>query len=318
MAKQSGLGDNFYIGGYDLSGDVASVDKIAGPLALLEATTIKQSAESRLPGKRDGNLQFTTLFENTGTTSTPGFPGSTTPVTNTNKWAVFVTITGGTLSNVVVNGVSVGTTAGTYVVPAGQTISITYSVAPSWAWAGVLTEHNALSILPRTDSIATYFRGNSLGNPAASIIGKQLNYDFTRANDGGLTAEVEIDGNGFGLEWGYELTAGLRADTAATVGAAYDDTTGSGGTAFGAQAYLQLVALVGTNVDVSITHCTTSGGSYTTLMDFGSLTAVGSVRQFVSNTTTVNEFLKVVTTGTFTYAQFAVQFVRNKAAGQVF
>ena len=318
MAKQSGLGDNFYVGGYDLSGDVASIDKIAGPLALIEATTVKQFAESRIPGRRDGNMQFTTLFENTGSTSTPGFPGSNTPVTNTNKWAVFVTITGGTLTNVLVNGVSAGTTAGTYVVPASQTIAITYSVAPTWAWAGVLTEHNALSILPRSDTIATYMRGTALGNPAASIIGKQLNYDFTRSNTGELTAEVEVDGNGFGMEWGYQLTAGLRADTAATTGAFYSDPTGVGGTAFGAQAYLQLVALVGTSVDVTITHATTSGGSYTTLMDFGSLSAVGSVRQFVSNSTTVNQFLKVVSAGTFTYAQFAVHFVRNQAAGQVF
>lgn len=315
MAKKSGLGDNFYIGGYDLSGDVTSVDKLSGPTALLEATTIKQTAEARLGGLRDGNMQFTTLFDYTGTTSTPGFPASTTPVTNTNNWAVFVTITGGTLSSVKVNNVQVGTTAGTYVVASGQNISVTYTVAPTWAWAGVLTEHNALSILPRSDTIATYFSGTTLGNPACSCRGVQLNYDATRNNDGALTLACEVDSDAFGLEWGYQLTAGLRADTAATVGAFYTDT---GSTNFGAQAYLQLVALVGTSVDVSITHATTSGGSYTTLMDFGSLSAVGAVRQSVSNITTVNQFLKVVTTGTFTYAQFAVQFVRNAIAGQVF
>ena len=30
MAKSSGLGDNFYIGGYDLSGDVASLGQVQG------------------------------------------------------------------------------------------------------------------------------------------------------------------------------------------------------------------------------------------------------------------------------------------------
>lgn len=72
-------------------------------------------------------------------TTTPGFPASTTPVTNANAWSVAVTITGGTLTSVNVgpagNLVQVGTTAGTYFVPAGQQISITYSVAPTWAWA---------------------------------------------------------------------------------------------------------------------------------------------------------------------------------------
>lgn len=67
-------------------------------------------------------------------TTAPGVPASTTPVTNSNAWTVAVTITGGTLTAVTVNGAQVGTTAGTYSVPAGQTISITYSVAPTWTW----------------------------------------------------------------------------------------------------------------------------------------------------------------------------------------
>jgi hypothetical protein len=315
MAKSSGLGDNFYIGGYDLSGDVASLDKISAPIGTIEATPVKNLAEVRLFGQRDGTMQFTTYFENTGTTSTPGFPASNTPVANANSWNVFVTITGGTLSNVLVNGVSVGTTAGTYVVPSGQTIAVVYTVSPTWNWTGVLTEHNALSSLPRSDTIATYFRGTSVGNAAASVSGVQLNYDFTRDQKGSLTAQVEVDGDKYGMEWGKMLTAGLRADTAPTTGAFYDN-----GAAFnyGAQAYLQLVALVGTNVDVVIQHATTSGGAYSTLIDFGSQTAIGSFRGSVSNTTTVNEFFKVVTTGTFTYAQFAVMINVNPVAGVVF
>lgn len=67
-------------------------------------------------------------------TSTPSVPASTVSATNSNAWGVAVTITGGTLTSVVVNGTQVGTTAGTYPVPAGQTISVTYSVAPTWAW----------------------------------------------------------------------------------------------------------------------------------------------------------------------------------------
>src|SRR5579859_377528 len=315
MAKSSGLGDNFYAGGYDLSGDVASIDKLSGPLNLLEATGIKQLAEARIPGQREGMMQFSSYFENTGTTNTPSMPASGTPQVSTYNWPVFVTITGGTISNVTINGSTVGTTAGTYVLPALGTITITYSVAPTWAWTGVLTEHNALSTLPRTDVVGSYFRGAAVGAPACCCIGKQLNYDPTRDNVGNLTLSVTIQANAYGVEWGIQLTPGLRADTAATVGSFYDNGAAFN---FGAQSYVNLVALVGTSVDISITHATTSGGSYTTLMDFGSFTGVGSARQSVSNTTTVNEFLKVVTTGTFTYAQFAVMINVNKAAGQVF
>ena len=94
------------------------------------------------------------------------------------------------------------------------------------------------------------------------------------------------------------------------MGAYYDTVTGG---TFGAQAYLQLVSLTGTNVDVSITHCATSGGSYTTLIDFGSQTAApNSFRGTAAGT--VNEFLKVVTTGTFTSALFFVAFMLNPVA----
>jgi hypothetical protein len=39
------------------------------------------------------------------------------------------------MTAVIVNGTTVGTGAGTYVVPAGGTISMTYTVAPAWAWS---------------------------------------------------------------------------------------------------------------------------------------------------------------------------------------
>ena len=67
-------------------------------------------------------------------TSAPGVPASTVNATNNNAWAVCATISGGTLTAVTVNGVQVGTVAGAYFVPAGGTINITYSVAPTWTW----------------------------------------------------------------------------------------------------------------------------------------------------------------------------------------
>lgn len=158
-------------------------------------------------------------------------------------------------------------------------------------------------------------RGTGVGNPSACILGRQLNYDPTRDASGNLTIAVEVQSDGYGMEWGVQLTNGLRNDTSATVGAFYDSGSSS---AFGAQAYLQLTAFTGTSVDVVVKHCATSGGSYTSLIDFGSQTGIGAWRGSVSNTTTVNEFLEVVTTGTFSVATFAVTFVRNKVAGQMF
>lgn len=309
MAKTSGLGDQFYIGGYDLSGDVASLDQIGGGPALLDVTPINASAHARIGGLRSGGMQFTSFFEFSSAVSTPSVPSSAVAQVSTYNFPVLVTITGGTMTNVTVNGSTVGTGAGTYLLPASGSITMTYTVAPTWAWVLVGTEHNALSGLPRTDTIATYFRGSTLLNPAASVNGKQINYDGSRDNSGNLTLKAEVQSNGYGTEWGKQITAGLRTDTTATTGTAVDLGAGSSN---GAQAYLQLVGLVGTSVDVKIRHCTTSGGTYADLIDFGAQTATGSFRG--TSAGTVNEFLKVVTSGTFTYALFGVQFTQNASA----
>lgn len=147
MAKQSGLGDNFYVSGVDLSGDTASLGEIGGGIAQIDVTGINKSAYERIGGVRDGRMEWVSHFNDAS----------------------------------------------------GQA-------------------HPTLSSLPTTDRILTYCRGTSLGNPAASLVAKQLNYDPTRDNDGKLTFAVRAEGNAYGLEWGKQLTAGKRTDTTATNG----------------------------------------------------------------------------------------------------
>jgi hypothetical protein len=59
MAKQSALGANFYIGAYDLSGDVGAVTGISSPRGIFDVTAINTSAPERILGRRDGMLDFT-------------------------------------------------------------------------------------------------------------------------------------------------------------------------------------------------------------------------------------------------------------------
>src|SRR5258708_39337740 len=66
--------------------------------------------------------------------SAPAVPASTVNAVNASAGIIAVTITGGTLTAVTVNGTVVGAAAGTYLVPANGTISITYTVAPAWTW----------------------------------------------------------------------------------------------------------------------------------------------------------------------------------------
>lgn len=314
MAKQSGLGDNFYIAGFDLSGDISSIDKVSGGPAYLDVTPINKFANVRIPGLRDGSLSFTTFWESTSTVTTPGVPASGTPVVSTYNFSVLVTVTGGTGTQVAINGVNQGSFDGTYVLPALGSITLTYTVVPTWSWIKIGTEHDALNVIPTGDVVCSYLRGTAQGNVAACINAKQTNYDPTRDASGNLTMKVDLVGNSFGLEWGVQLTPGLRADVTGTNGPSLNN---GAGTNFGMQAYLQLVELVGSNVDVAIQH-STDNTTFNTLLDFGSKTAIGAFRGSVSNTTTVNQYLRVSTTGTFTYAQFSVVACRNPIAGVVF
>jgi len=62
MTKQSGLGDNLYVTGYDLSGDIGSLATVGGGPAALPVTGIDKSAFERIGGRRDGLMEFSSYF----------------------------------------------------------------------------------------------------------------------------------------------------------------------------------------------------------------------------------------------------------------
>lgn len=243
MAKQSGLGDNFYLGGYDLSGDTASLDEIGGGPAVIDVTGIDKSAFERVGGLRDGRIEWTSHFN-----------------PDEDK------------------------------------------------------QHEVISTLPVTDRHLMYYRGTALGGPAAALIGKQLNYDWTRADDGKITMKVRAESNGYGIEWGQSLTAGKRTDTEATAGTAVDFGTGS--TTFGAQFYLQVFDFDGTDITITIEESSDDGSSDTfaavTGGAFSEITAAPAVERIqTARDQTVEQYLRVTTSGTFTSCTFAVVAVRN-------
>jgi hypothetical protein len=314
MAKQSGLGDNFYIGGYDLSGDVASLDKISGGPALQDVTPLKAYANTRLPLLRQGSWSFTTYFEKAAAVTTPAVPATTVPYVSTYNQNVYVTVSGGTVTVVNINGTNVGSGDGTYLIPPLGTITLTYSAAPTWLWWSLGAEHDALSVIPTSPEVATYARGTAIGNPAAGMYGLQYDYNPTRDNTGGLTLSVDLISDGYGYDWCTQLTPGLREDTVATNGAALDNGAAS---AYGMQAYVQLVGFEGTSVDIDIEH-SPDNSTWSSILDFGAMTAIGSNRMQTSNTTTIDRYLRVITTGTFTFALFNVAVCRNSIAGVSF
>lgn len=63
MAKGSGMGDQLYVDGVDLGGDINSLQNIHGGNTPLNMTDITQLAMERLGGKRDGGFDFTSYFD---------------------------------------------------------------------------------------------------------------------------------------------------------------------------------------------------------------------------------------------------------------
>lgn len=176
--------------------------------------------------------------------------------------------------------------------------------------------HDRYSTLPTTDVITTYCHTSTLGAPAACLVGKQTNYDGKRGNDGSFTFSVSAVANGFGLEWGVQGTAGVRADTTATNGSSID--LGTGSLAFGLQAYLHVTAFTGTSCTVKLQESSDDGAgdafADVTGGSFGAQTAVGASRIATSASQTVERYLRVVTTGTFSACSFHVTIVRNATA----
>jgi len=237
MAKQTGLGDRFWLNGVDLSGDIGSLQRIGGGPNPLDLTDITQGGYDRDGGLRTGAIEFT-------------------------------------------------------------------------SWFNPARAHLTLRALPRTDVIGTYGRGAAIGAPAASCRAVQVNYDGARGQDGSFSFGVSLQSDGYGIEWGQQLTAGLRTDTTATNGASLD---GAASSAFGAQFYLHLTAFTGTSVVVkvqdsadNVTFADLTGGAFT------SATGATFERIATANNATVRRYLRVVTTGTFTSASFVVNAVRNE------
>lgn len=187
----------------------------------------------------------------------------------------------------------------------------------TWFNPSANQSHKRLSGLPTTDVQGQYWHRTALGRPVHCIVGKQLNYDGNRGEDGSFTHDSDIVSNGFGAEWATGLTAGKRTDGSATNGTGVDFASGAfaGSSTFGAQFYAQVFAFTGTSVTLKIQESSDNGvGDTWADVAGGGFTVASGVtfeRIQTARTLTVERYLRVVSSGTFTNAVFAVAGVRN-------
>jgi len=88
------------------------------------------------PDYFNGASQFRVIAsnQNSGAVTAPAVPATTVPQQNRFLRDAAVYIAGGTVSDIKVDGASIGVTSGMVLVPAGKSITLTYSAAPTWKW----------------------------------------------------------------------------------------------------------------------------------------------------------------------------------------
>lgn len=184
------------------------------------------------------------------------------------------------------------------------------------SWFNPARAHPVLSALPTADIQLTLRIGSTIGSPACSQISKQINYDGTRASDGSFPFAVSAQSNGFGLEWGELLTAGVRADSAATNGTANDYLAA---TSFGWRAYLHVFSFTGTSATVTIQD-SADNVSFAGFTGSAFTAATGPTTQRLAGAagSTVRRYVRAITTGTFSAVSFGVMFVKTQNADVVF
>jgi hypothetical protein len=177
--------------------------------------------------------------------------------------------------------------------------------------------HAELDDMPRTDVQVSYFHRATVGVPAASMVSKQTDYKHNRGNDGSFLADVENLSNSWWLDWGLSMTEGIRTDTGAANGAAVDFSyQGAPATSnFGLQAYLHVFAFTGTSATISLQSDTASNFASPTAVTGGAFTTVTGPtfeRIQTARNQAVEQYLRVITTGTFSNLQFAVMCCVNQ------
>jgi hypothetical protein len=108
------------------------------------------------------------------------------------------------------------------------------------------------------------------------------------------------------------LTPFRKVDTTATNSTAVDYGAAAASVSFGWTAYLHVFAFTGTSVTVTLQD-SADNSSFTALTGGAFTAATGRTKQQLissSATATVRRYVRVATSGTFTNADFAVNFVR--------
>ena len=161
--------------------------------------------------------------------------------------------------------------------------------------------------LPTADQVVLVPLGSDIGSPSVGLSGKQAEYNVSRTSGSAITSSVTYEGNGMGGEFGVMLTAFDDTHASSSSNSSVDNSASSSG---GGVGYLENISLGSGTVTVKIED-SPDDATWSDLLTF---TATGTSdvpsAERVEVTGTVDRYVRVTTTGTFTNLKFACQLVR--------
>ena len=175
-------------------------------------------------------------------------------------------------------------------------------------------QHDALNNLPTTDVIALWAEGEAVGDSAVGLVGKQENYQLQRGEDGSLEHQCRVVGNGVAPMYGEMLSAGKDVSASAAAETSKDDAASS---ANGLEGILEIFD-IDSGTPTVVLQDSPDNSAWATLISF---TAVASgseptaERKTVSGT--VDRYLRLNITGTYTNLDFAFAYRRGESTDKV-
>lgn len=145
----------------------------------------------------------------------------------------------------------------------------------------------------------------TIGQPVLCFVSKQGAYNIDRPSGGPVGASVDYQlADGTGPDWGLMLTAGAVTDSSGTTYTAIDNGASSSD---GARAQVQCMSLTSGTVTATIQDSSDD----TTYASLGAFTGItGQTQETISISGTVERYVRLVTSGTFSTAIIAVAFSR--------
>jgi hypothetical protein len=182
----------------------------------------------------------------------------------------------------------------------------------SWFNPSANQQHVALSVLPATDKMMSYYAGAVVGNNCFNLMAKQVTYDPSRAADGSLAINIQgLGSNGALGHWGDMLTTGKQTFASSGSGTGFDYGAGIGSTAFGGAAWLQVFSVASGTATVAVQD-SADGSAWANVTGLAFTGATGRTTQYLATATgaTVRRHLRVNLTGSFTNAVIAVGAIK--------